>query len=72
PVTLEPVTAQISRLDRSVQSLHQRVQKLEQQKPVQPLPVQNTSAKERRVVGIVGDQKVTFVVPQHGIDGRGR
>ncbi|MFN3421576.1 MAG: Flp pilus assembly protein CpaB [Armatimonadota bacterium] len=70
PVTLEPVTAQISRLDRSVQSLHQRVQKLEQQKPVQLPPIQNTSAKERRIVGVVGDQMVTFAVPQrHKMDG---
>lgn len=64
PVTLEPVTAQISHLARSVQSLHQRMQKLEQQQPIQLSPVRGNSAKERRIVGVVGDQIATFAVPQ--------
>ncbi len=72
PINLEPVIVQMSRLDRSMQSLHQRVQKLEQQQPPQSSPVQSISVKERRVVGVVGDQIVTFVIPQPRVDGGGR
>ncbi|MCS7185684.1 MAG: hypothetical protein RMK89_01880 [Armatimonadota bacterium] len=71
PVTLEPITLQISHLDRSVQSLHQRVRKLEERSP-QPAPSQIVSVRERRIVGVVGDQVVTFVIPQPRVDGGGR
>lgn len=70
-VTLEPVTLQISQLDRSVQSLHQRVQRLEQQQFVKPPAVQS-NLRERRIVGVVGDQVVTFVIPQPKADEGGR
>lgn len=71
PVNIEPVIVQMSRLDRSVQNLHQRVLKLEQQQFAQPYPVQaqSTVARENRIVGVVGDQIVTFVVSQSGTSG---
>lgn len=72
PTTLEPVTLQVSRLDRSIQSLHQRVQRLEQQQSTPPLPAQGVSIRERRIVGVIGDQTVTFVIPQTKVDGGGR
>jgi len=69
PAPLEPLTLKMVQLDRSLQSLHQRVQKLEQRQPTQQPPPQGTSVKERRIVGVVGDQVVTFVIPQPRADG---
>jgi len=72
PVTLTPVsTSQLERLFSSVQSLQQRVQKLEQH-PIRPLHRQDSASRERRVVGIIGDQTVTFVVPSPEAEEGGR
>lgn len=72
PVTLTSVVAsQLDGLDRSVQSLQQRIQNLEQHS-VHPLHKQSILAKERRVIGIVGDQTVTFVIQQQRSDEGGR
>jgi len=72
PVTLSPVvTSQLERLYSSVQSLQQRVQKLEQH-PIRPLRRQDGANRERRVIGIIGDQTVTFVVPSPEAEEGGR
>ncbi|MCS3920601.1 hypothetical protein Q2T83_08875 [Fervidibacter sacchari] len=63
PVTLSPtVTSLLSRLDRSVQILQQQVQRLEQRSMQTPIRQEDSSAV-RRVIGVVGDQTVTFVIP---------
>jgi len=63
PVTLSPtVTSQLSRLDRSVQILQQQVQRLEQ-RSMQTTLRQEDSSAVRKVIGVVGDQTVTFVIP---------
>jgi len=63
PVTLSPaIVSQLDRLDRSVQSLQQQVQRLEQ-RSMQTVRLQEDSSAGRRVIGVVGDQTVTFVIP---------
>lgn len=63
PVTLSPaIASQLDRLDRSVQSLQQQVQRLEQ-RSMQIVRLQEDSSVGRRVIGVMGDQTVTFVIP---------
>jgi len=72
PVTLTPaIASQLDRLDRSVQSLQQQVQKLEQYS-VRPPRRQGDSVAERRIVGVVGDQIITFVIPSQRTEEGGR
>jgi len=72
PVTLAPaIASQLERLDRSVQSLQQQVQKLEQYS-VRPPRLQDDSMAERRIVGVVGDQTITFVIPSQRAEEGGR
>lgn len=60
--TLAPVSPQLNRLETSVRELSRRVQILESQpKIVTPSPV---PVKERRIIGVYGDQKVVFSMPQ--------
>ncbi|MCS7192148.1 MAG: hypothetical protein NZ937_04085 [Armatimonadetes bacterium] len=62
PVTLAPVSPQLNRLETSVRELSKRVEILESQtKIVTPRPV---PVKERRIIGVYGDQKVVFSMPQ--------
>ena len=63
PVTLSPaIVSQLDRLDRSVRSLQQQVQRLEQS-TTQTVRLQEDSSARRRVIGVMGDQTVTFIVP---------
>jgi Flp pilus assembly protein CpaB len=63
PVTLSPaIVSQLDRLDRSVQSLQQQVQRLEQ-RSMQTVRRQEDSSAGRQVIGVVGDQTITFVIP---------
>jgi len=72
PVTLSPtIVSQLDLLDRSVQSLQQQVRKLEQHS-VRPPHYQDGSKVEKRIIGIVGDQTVTFVIPSQRIEEGGR
>jgi Flp pilus assembly protein CpaB len=72
PVTLSPaIVSQLDRLDRSVQSLQQQVQRLEQ-RPMQPIRRQEDSSAGRRIIGVVGDQTVTFVIPSQRTEEGGR
>ncbi|MGQ9461606.1 MAG: Flp pilus assembly protein CpaB [Candidatus Fervidibacter sp.] len=71
PVTVQPVTTQIDRLDRYLQNLNQRVMELEKQK-AHPLPAQNPPVEGRRIIGVVGDQIVTFTVTRDELHGGGK
>lgn len=73
PVTVQPVTTQIDRLDRYLKDLNQRVTELEKQKAY-PLPfqIQKSPVEVRRITGVVGDQIVTFTVTRDELHGGGK
>jgi Flp pilus assembly protein CpaB len=72
PVTLSPaVVSQLNRLDRSVQSLQQQVQRLEQ-RSMQTVRRQEDSSVGRQVIGVVGDQTITFVIPSQKTEEGGK
>ncbi len=60
PVVVEPMVARLQQLGQSVQHLQARVTQLERHPPpVRPKP----TPRERQVIGVLGDQKVTFQLP---------
>ncbi len=70
PVVVKPMTAELQRLSRSVENLHQRVAQMEK-RPLPPVAAQKPFQQPRQIVGVLGDQKVTFQLPaEHGGGGR--
>ncbi|MER3500224.1 MAG: hypothetical protein C4295_01875 [Candidatus Fervidibacterota bacterium] len=60
PVVLAPSSPRLQALERSVQTLHQRLGRLEQEREKAVTP---TAAKRHQIVGVVGDQRVVLTVP---------
>ncbi len=63
PMTVEPL--HLREIEGSVRNLSQRVERLESNFREQK-PFEKDKAREHRIIGVIGDQKVTFTVPQSG------
>ncbi|MCS7264434.1 MAG: SAF domain-containing protein [Armatimonadetes bacterium] len=67
PMALMPFTFQLSQIQGSMRNLSRRVERLESQsnsKPMAPKAVEDVQLSEHRIIGIIGDQKVTFTIPK--------